>query len=1708
MKKRFKVLGIILVIAIFIFSLYNFITYLRCGNQRIQISASNKYDSNSNIEAIISVSNYKNNESIKSNLKSELIDSNDKKVKGVSEVINVEKDETASISMKIPENIKTGNYKLKVTSKSGIWKDVAEVPITITNGADFNATISFDKGIYKPGDAVNFRALITSKKDDTPIKQKLSVSIYDGNDNRVYFENVESSDYGIVSGIFKLATEVNSGNYKLVVSSDSKDVSKEFIVNPYITPQFEVSINTDKENYLLKEKANIEINAKYFFGEPVVGATVKGKISNSADSKEFEGITNSEGKYIFEYDVRKNGQNNIKVSVTDNSNYLIENSKTIYGCTDKFEIEVLPEFGSLIKGIDNDIYIITKTADGNPVKTYTTVTIDKITRQVITNEKGIGKLTLTSSDISELNVINNYVRYNNNYYDYDYDYEDYETDFSNDQSNIVSRSALSIKAPSNSDIDYRYNNYLGVNFNIVSEDMDKNKVETKKYITVTENNSTIIKTNKVKYNTNEDIKIDLYSNLDNAENEIYIYKNNELLKLFSTNDSSIDINLEDVYGLIDIYVKRPNTSYNIYNKRTIFIKPNKALNINIENPKEEYKPGEDLNLKFVTTDESSKNIDSALLVSILDEAILNLAENDLNIDNIKLALEDIELTDGMTAADLYANIVDDNQETAIMGLLLKQSNKNPNIVSNTYNTIDKKELAFTKAIVSFIGLLALVVIFVAIKSKRFSNIAFNLFNLIGIFILMNIIIDPYGLNELLVSAIISFVLYLLLLYKFRDKIFVALLELGVLPLIGVILYELVIIPFNLEDFWMIIALIPAFIWAILTAVSRSKKLSNFWEVCKKFVKTICKVELVYFIAYIITEKFDIYEELWVIVTVLITYIITNVLLNRNSIEKIKNKKISLNISGMELLGGISAIIIIALIIYIYNVANRPLTDSMTSMIDDTSIMMNESRKSDNSGSSIMDFAASSIDTSGTKSSKNSIFDGMEEALDNITSSVTQSDSVNSTSQSLKVEEDMSSNNDIVQNIETEKEEKVRNVFLESLAFIPELVTQNGEAKANIKISDNITTWNIQAVGNTKSGNVGYASSKFKVFKEFFINYSLPTNSVVSDKISVPVTLYNYTENELDIAINVIENSWSKIGEYKNSVKVPSNNTVMIYIPIEIISSGNNKLRIEAKALDISDIVEKEFEVKPNGFEKQEVVSSGMMEKTLSQDIIFNEDYISETGKIKVKLYPSSITQALEGIENIFKMPTGCFEQTSSSLYPNVLALKYLKDNKLDDEKIKERALNYISSGYQRLLTFEVRSEKGGYSLYGDAPAETVITAFGLMELKDLSEVYEIDENVLNNMKEFLFKKQKSNGSFDYSSTYIGGAAKTNDLAMSAYISWALSEAYPDDSRLQKSVKYLENNIDKMDDNYTLALVANVFANTNNKNANEIINKLLKNVINNGDKSYVTSSIRDYYGSYGITQNIQTTALTSMALTKLNSNSKVNGAFINYIVSSKDTYGTWGTTQATVLSLKAINDFSSNSDVSKQTISVKMNDEVKDIKIDENAIDLYELTFDNINKENNISIDMKKGKIYYEIIKEYYIDYNNVDTNNNDIKVSSEITNQVKVNDIIMQKITVTNNSKDLIYNGMIEISIPQGCSVLEESLMELEYKGLIEKYEYNYGKIKLYLRNFENMDNKTLEVKYRALYPENITGTSIRAYDYYNPNVEGFVKPVNIVVNE
>lgn len=85
------------------------------------------------------------------------------------------------------------------------------------------------------------------------------------------------------------------------------------------------------------------------------------------------------------------------------------------------------------------------------------------------------------------------------------------------------------------------------------------------------------------------------------------------------------------------------------------------------------------------------------------------------------------------------------------------------------------------------------------------------------------------------------------------------------------------------------------------------------------------------------------------------------------------------------------------------------------------------------------------------------------------------------------------------------------------------------------------------------------------------------------------------------------------------------------------------------------------------------------------------------------------------LQALVKEPHGCFEQTSSTLYPMIFSLLY-------SSTTPAKAASFLASGVSRLLGYEV--EGGGYSWFGSKPANEPLTAYGLLEFQELLRLQE------------------------------------------------------------------------------------------------------------------------------------------------------------------------------------------------------------------------------------------------------------------------------------------------------------------------------------------------------------------------------------------------
>ena len=65
--------------------------------------------------------------------------------------------------------------------------------------------------------------------------------------------------------------------------------------------------------------------------------------------------------------------------------------------------------------------------------------------------------------------------------------------------------------------------------------------------------------------------------------------------------------------------------------------------------------------------------------------------------------------------------------------------------------------------------------------------------------------------------------------------------------------------------------------------------------------------------------------------------------------------------------------------------------------------------------------------------------------------------------------------------------------------------------------------------------------------------------------------------------------------------------------------------------------------------------------------------IAMSEHVQLSLHPGALSQTLAGMEGMLRMPHGCFEQASSSNYPNTLVLAYLEATGDDIPSVASRA---------------------------------------------------------------------------------------------------------------------------------------------------------------------------------------------------------------------------------------------------------------------------------------------------------------------------------------------------------------------------------------------------------------------------------------------------
>jgi len=674
-------------------------------------------------------------------------------------------------------------------------------------------------------------------------------------------------------------------------------------------------------------------------------------------------------------------------------------------------------------------------------------------------------------------------------------------------------------------------------------------------------------------------------------------------------------------------------------------------------------------------------------------------------------------------------------------------------------------------------------------------------------------------------------------------------------------------------------------------------------------------------------------------------------------------------------------------------------------------------------------------------------------------------------------------------LSTEPQE--RTDFRETIYWNPVVQTdKTGTARVEFYNSDATTTFRAITEGIGYNGKAGRAEHTYVTQNALAVDAKIPPYLTVGDKALIPLVIKNNRIQDVQVRVKLVLPPSMETTGFTNTLLLPADSSRQLLIPVKAIAATNGKVQFIVETDLKTETITLPITATEKGFPIIETFSgnqSGKHAFTVAKVI---------PGSIHTELKLFTLDgQLLDGIESMLREPYGCFEQTSSSTYPNIFVLKYLRESGKSNKAIEEKALGYIERGYNRLIGFETK--KNGFEWFGNTPPHEALTAYGLLEFTDMQEFIHVDKQMLERTKQFLLSRRDGKGAFSLSTGGYDAFASVPNKIANVYIVYALTQAGIG-NEIKLEYETAIKKAQESNDGYLLAMMALAASNMKQeKDYQALMNELNTNY----QKSNLTSET-SVVNSRDASLRVETASLYALALMRSPSpDMGMVATLISKILSEKSYYG-YGSTQATVMALEAIVAYS------KLTGSMSENPQITFTMNDTNATTDSSLT--GIVQEGanvfGIQYHERGNAMPYNLQVSY-----NTFTPPNSAKAELTLTTklaatQTKVGETMRMDITVTNNKAMLQPMAVAKIGIPAGLSVQPWQLKVIKEKNQVAYYEIFDNYLVLYWMGFAPAETKTIKLDLKAEIAGTYKGKASNTYLYYTPEYKHWNDGVEVEI--
>ncbi|OWK38899.1 hypothetical protein FRUB_06404 [Fimbriiglobus ruber] len=710
---------------------------------------------------------------------------------------------------------------------------------------------------------------------------------------------------------------------------------------------------------------------------------------------------------------------------------------------------------------------------------------------------------------------------------------------------------------------------------------------------------------------------------------------------------------------------------------------------------------------------------------------------------------------------------------------------------------------------------------------------------------------------------------------------------------------------------------------------------------------------------------------------------------------------------------------------------------------------------------------------------------------------------------------------------------VRSDFTETVYWHPVLVLPaSGKAAVEFQLSDDIARYQVLVAGHTTDGRIGATTAVIEARKPFSVDPKLPLEMSHTDIVEMPVRITNDSDDPQALTIALTPTGLRSEGSLTASTTLAANGKTR-----QTFSLKANKLQGDASVLvratnasGDTDAILRTTRIVPDGFPGVGSISD-TIESRARGTITLPKDVVPGSLAVKLEVYTSTMSDLLNGLEGMLREPHGCFEQTSTANYPNTMILDYLNQTNQSNPQVARRAKQLLDQGYARLTNYECPDtplrRKQGFEWFGSADmAHEALTAYGLLQFKDMARVHPVDPELIRRTQAFLLSRRDGAGGFRRNARALDGFGGAPKHTTDAYIVWALVESDPEDAeRLDLKTEIAALKTAALDENsvagkdaYFVALTANVLLlRGDRETAHRLLDRLRTKHFKDGE---VTGAVTSITRSGGRALAIETTALALLGWLRANdpTYAPTIKSATKWLSQQRGGYGGYGSTQSTILALKALSLHAKKSAhpaesgvfvvlVGGRSVGVKKFDEkdgetiTLDIPNPEAAFQPGERT------EVEITTDARQP--YPFALSYSYTTLTPLSAEQCAVRIGTKLARaDAREGDTVPLSVTLENSQRQGQGMAVAVVGLPAGLKVPTDmkQLTDLREKQQISYFEIRGRELILYWRELAPEQKIALTVDLVCDVPGRFRGPASRAYLYYNADHKHWVEPLSIKI--